>query len=422
MSLPFGRQPLKATYIIYQLFSTLFVRLPWWFLLSLPKSWRPKLTWTMQRALYVKVIRHVTMVAAKTDILPKYPNHLDILHGPGVNGVWVDATPDLVIGELKSFADAASVTSVRIPGYWIHKEGSQVEVGSPPAFGEKVVYHLHGGAYTLLSAHPSSSTAMTVKGLLEFTVTVRRVFALEYRLSSAEPSPGTNPFPAALLDAVAGYHYLVNVVGFSPSDIVILGDSAGGNLAHALTRYLVENSSTPDAKLPAPPGGLILIAPWCDLSDSQAIPGSSVFTCSESDFIDNGMLRLSAAAFLGPHGFEASESNRYISPACIYPSLAVDFKGFPRTYMVAGGAEVLLSQIRTLKTRMALDLGEGNGVEMGEGKLKYVEEPDAVHVFHLFKWHEPERSRSLEDIASWMPPPTDWTCAAEGMANLILDF
>jgi hypothetical protein len=28
-----------------------------------------------------------------------------------------------------------------------------------------------------------------------------------------------NPFPAALLDVLAGYNYLVNDVGFSPSDI-----------------------------------------------------------------------------------------------------------------------------------------------------------------------------------------------------------
>jgi acetyl esterase/lipase len=46
-----------------------------------------------------------------------------------------------------------------------------------------------------------------------------------------------NPSPAVFIDAVAGFNYLVNVamwVGFSPLDIVVLGDSSGGKLAHAL--------------------------------------------------------------------------------------------------------------------------------------------------------------------------------------------
>ena len=45
-----------------------------------------------------------------------------------------------------------------------------------------------------------------------------------------------NPSPAVFMDAVAGFICLVNVVGFSPLDIVVLGDSSGRNLAHALTK------------------------------------------------------------------------------------------------------------------------------------------------------------------------------------------
>ena len=46
---------------------------------------------------------------------------------------------------------------------------------------------------------------------------------------------------AALIDALAGYNYLVNTVGFHPTRIILEGDSAGGNLALALTRYLLEH-------------------------------------------------------------------------------------------------------------------------------------------------------------------------------------
>ena len=316
-----------------------------------------------------------------------------------MNGVWVDPVPNLIIGDLKVFAETASVTSTRIPGYWTHKLGSVVEVASPPQAGEKLIYFLHGGGYTQLSAHPTDVPAAIPRGLLKSINSVHRVFAVEYRLSSGEPP--ANPFPAALLDAVAGYNYLVNVIGFAPLDIIICGDSAGGNLALALTRYLVENQTSSEVRLPAPPAGIILLAPWSDLSDFYEQPGSSMFSNERSDFLDNSENYVNRKkTFLGPHGLEAGETNRYVSPA--YPKLEVNFIGFPRTFISAGGGEMLLDQIKALHQRMVKDLGAGDGVGHNEGKVKYLEAPDSVHDFLLFDWQEPERSSTLEAIADWV--------------------
>ena len=58
------------------------------------------------------------------------------------------------------------------------------------------------------------------------------------RLTATAPLPGQSPFPAALLDALAGYNYLVNEIGYSPSNTILVGDSVGENLALVLTRYL----------------------------------------------------------------------------------------------------------------------------------------------------------------------------------------
>jgi len=107
-------------------------------------------------------------------------------------------------------------------------------------------------------------------------------------------------------------------------------------------------------------------------------------------------------AFLGPHGLEAGETNRYISPACMYTSFEINFIGFPRTFIIAGGAEILLDQIKSLHQRMVKDLGSGNGVGENEGKVRYLEAPDAVHDFIMFEWHEPERSSTLKEIADWI--------------------
>ena len=320
-----------------------------------------------------------------------------------MNGIWVDPVPSLVIGDLKTYAETASVESIRIPGYWTHKLPSSIEVAAPPQADEKLVYFLHGGGYMKCSAHPEDITAAIPRGFLKFIESVHRVFAIEYRLSSGELSTAVNPFPAALLDALAGYNYLVNVIGFAPLDIIICGDSAGGNLALALTRYLVENQTSSEVNLPAPPAGMILLSPWTDSSESNNQPGSSWFRNDNSDFVDtNEGYTATKMAFLGPHGLEASETNRYISPACIYPSLEIDFIGFPRTFIIAGGAEIPLDQIKTLHRRMVKDLGSGNGVEENEGKVRYLEAPDAIHDFIVFEWHEPERSSALKEIADWI--------------------
>lgn len=269
--------------------------------------------------------------------------------------------------------------------------------------GEKIVYALHGGAYIRLSAHPADPTAAIARGLLQHVDPVQRVFSIEYRLSSTNPFTIANPFPTALLDALAGYNYLVNVAGFSPSDIIIEGDSAGGNLALALTRYLTEYKDTPDVDLPAPPGALLLLSPWCDLGVSHVSPGSSSHTLLASDYIGNhdGSVDYARDAFIGPHDMGAVETNRYISPASRHPSLTIDFTAFPRTFIVAGGAEVLLDSIRTLKDKMIKDLGEGNGVREGEGKVRYLEVKDGVHDYLVFAWHEPERTDTLKEIARW---------------------
>lgn len=121
--------------------------------------------------------------------------------------------------------------------------------------------------------------------------TLKRVLNIEYRLARAVPiAPTTsiNAFPAALLDGVAVVHYLVSL-GFHPRDIILSGDSAGGNLALAVTRYLR------DAPLPGEavrslkpavkgirslmPGGTLLLSPWCDVASTH-IPERSGPNCS----------------------------------------------------------------------------------------------------------------------------------------------
>ncbi|KIL71070.1 hypothetical protein M378DRAFT_509327 [Amanita muscaria Koide BX008] len=396
MSFAFRHQPLKGLYLTYQALIVLLC-LPWWITRSLLRSGRPRQSWGIIRTLVLDFVRYYLFVGSQTGPLTRIPNHRQIEQDVGEYGVWVKAVPGLVKGELEAFAAAASVKSTTIPGYWIHKSGTNIKIASPPVPGEKVLYRLHGGGYTDLSAHPSDVTATVSYELPKFTGAIRRVFSIEYRLSSTEPFPVANPFPAALIDTLAGYNYLVHDVGFSPSDIIIIGDSAGGNLALALTRHLLEHKVD---HMPAPPGALVLVSPWCDLSGSHETPGSTAVLFKNVDYLDAGDSAYELKAFLGPHGLEAAAKNKYISPSS--KSLTIDFKGFPRTFITAGGAEMLLDEIKTLRARMTEDLGEGDGLGEGEGKVKYLEEPDAVHDYLIFWWHEPEKTRTLKEIGRWI--------------------
>ncbi|KAK9771601.1 putative Alpha/beta hydrolase fold-3 domain-containing protein [Seiridium cardinale] len=110
---------------------------------------------------------------------------------------------------------------------------------------KNIVLHFPGGAYVLPLA-----TNQIGQGIYELMTQHMDVttFFVQYRITRA---PDTR-FPAAIQDGVTSYNYLVSL-GIDPKRIIISGDSAGGNLAIALLRYL----STCQAKLPLPHGAML---------------------------------------------------------------------------------------------------------------------------------------------------------------------
>ncbi|KAF7342560.1 Abhydrolase-3 domain-containing protein [Mycena sanguinolenta] len=394
---PLRRPLLKAPYLLYQLFAAFF-RVPFWALLAIPRAWRPRKSWSWGRTMAVKAIRHLELMQDKAGLLIPVPTHLALVSGIGYHGVWVEAVPqNCVIGKVAMWASGAGVSPVRLPGYWIHQPGSTIPLEAPLMPGEKVVYVLHGGAYTRLSAHPSALPALVAKDLIQHVERVHRTFGIEYRLSTTTPYAAEHPFPTALLDALTGYYYLVETLHISPADIVVMGDSAGANLAVALVRYLVEN---PIAALP-PPGSLLLLSPWVDLGTSHDSPTSSLRAYKDSDFLippsspPSNMIHYSILAFTGPLGLGAADWNPYISPASKYiADKDVSFASFPRTFISAGGAEILIDSIRTLHTRMARDMGD---------RVRYLEAADSVHDFLMLPGvQEPQRGETFAAIAEWI--------------------
>ena len=208
-----------------------------------------------------------------------------------------------------------------------------------------------------------------------------------------------------MIDAIAAYKYLICNMGFLPQNITVGGDSAGGSIALAVTRYVVE-SNLPH--LP-PPGGLIAACPAADLSHSRAGINSSHYLNASCDMFDHkpnshapSVLRPSRASYFGDIGLEEAKRNRYLSPASEFatPLKVGDtklFSGFPRSYIMGGGAEFQYDDIAALAERMMDD-----GVDVTADF-----HPDAVHDYFVFSWHEPERTQSLTRCAAWLDEGRD---------------
>ncbi|KAI8900621.1 Alpha/Beta hydrolase protein [Globomyces pollinis-pini] len=131
----------------------------------------------------------------------------------------------------------------RVYGEWIQSDTLTV------ADEDHVIYYLHGGGYY------TGSIEVYKTLLYHLSKTSNsKVFAIQYRLAPQ------NPYPCGLIDAVSGYLYLLEQ-GYSPNNIVISGDSAGGGLAISLCLVLR------DMKL-VQPAALYLICPWVDLTSS----------------------------------------------------------------------------------------------------------------------------------------------------------
>jgi acetyl esterase/lipase len=348
------------------------------------------------------------------------PSYRAIAPEACTNAAWIEPTPHLVLGKVQQWADAAGVKPVRIPAYWYTAPGSGVATTAPPAPGEKVILALHGGGYVFHSAYPGDIIAHIWRGLLEHTRSVRRAVAVEYRLSRGAPSRSANPFPAALLDALAAYDYLLNTVGFAAADIIIVGDSAGANLALALTRYIAEHraalvdAASPGSKPVALPGGLVLCSPWVDLGSSHTGPVPPYL--ARSDYLGNTRgpaERYAPAALVGPLGLGAADSEVYISPGSQLVTGA-SYAGWPRTFILCGGAEAFAPSIRLMRDRMVADMGEGPGA----GQVTYYEAPDGVHDYLTLMWHEPERTQTLQAMADWVDGCTEPKLETKLLAKL----
>ena len=216
-----------------------------------------------------------------------------------------------------------------------------------------------------------------------------RCLQIEYRKSQAPPLPPRNPFPAAVIDVVMGYKYLVQDLGLNPANILVSGESAGGNLVIALGRFLQGHPSLPM------PGALLAISPSVDWGRTHYGPGSSFETNDDSDYIHPFLDEVAPRALLGELSFSEARTNAWISPASRrLEDVAGLFSGFPPTCVHVGGGEVSLDESRTLYERLVADIGEE--------KATFLVTPDATHLCMNWGGHAREFEATYAMLNEWV--------------------
>jgi acetyl esterase/lipase len=201
--------------------------------------------------------------------------------------------------------------------------GRPVYIGAPQGERlidrQRIVLALHGGALVF-----GGGEALALDTAATALRTGRVSYSLDYRM------PPRHPYPAALDDALGLYRALL--ARHAPSDIVIMGTSAGGNLAAALA-LRARDEGLPRA------AGLILLTPEIDLTES----GDSFNTIVGLDTVLSGRLMQMNLLYAGG----ADLSDPYLSP------LFGDFgKGYPPTFLQTGTRDLFLSN--TVRMHRAL--------------------------------------------------------------------
>lgn len=184
-----------------------------------------------------------------------------------------------------------------------------------------VILYCHGGGYST----GSCIYARTLTTKLAASTSMD-VLCFDYRLAPEFP------YPAAFEDAMKAWNYLM-LLGYGAREVIIAGDSAGGNLALALVHRLKQEGRIL-------PRGLLLMSPWTDLT----CMGKSHETKQEVDpVLDAEYMQQMIHNYAEGQNLE----DIFISP------LFGDFKDFPPTYIQVGDNEVLLNDSTMLHRKMA---------------------------------------------------------------------
>lgn len=193
----------------------------------------------------------------------------------------------------------------------------------------RILLQLHGGGYVLPLGDGHRMLAVRQAALIGAS----DAYCVDYRIAPVYR------YPAALDDAVSTYKGLL-ARGIAAKDIVLVGDSAGGNLALCLALYLKEQGI-------AQPGVIALASPWTTMEHRA---GTSRTTKEHADQVLGIGTPLYDAVKVGDYADGAFPRNDpRLSP--IY----ADLTGLPPILIQTGGNELFLTENEELAQKAAAD-------------------------------------------------------------------
>lgn len=237
-----------------------------------------------------------------------------------------------------------------MPAEWLIPRGADPK---------KVIMYVHGGGYVAGSCNDHRGF---ISKFAKNTGVANLVY--EYRLAPE------HPYPAALDDSVVMYQWLLQS-GYTPQNIVIAGESAGGGLTLALLLALK------DRGMPMP-AAAVAISPWTDL------------TCSSESYRTKNKVSLAplnswlvfSRHYVGDH----KADHPFISP------LYGDLKGLPPLLINAGTDDELYEDGEKFSLK-AKDAGVTVTFRKGEGQ---------VHCYPLLAPMFPEATEAMNEIVGFV--------------------
>ncbi|HCZ17691.1 MAG TPA: alpha/beta hydrolase [Candidatus Accumulibacter sp.] len=244
-----------------------------------------------------------------------------------------------------------------VPAEWI---------ALPESRDERVILYLHGGSFAF--RFPNAHAALVSRLCRRLGA---RALIPDYRLAPE------HPFPAAPDDCHRTYQALM-AQGVRPRNIVIAGDSAGGNLA-LVTIHRARFAGEPL------PSCAVLLSPALDCTLTS--PSMADYDGLDPVLHLRTLLVLRRCYVQSPH--------QYIDPE-VSPLFA-DFRGFPPLFLQAGSSEMLRDE-----AVRAADRAHAAGVDV---ELEIW--PEVPHAFQIAQFL-PEASLAIEHIAHFVQMRTGW--------------
>lgn len=239
-----------------------------------------------------------------------------------------------------------------VPVKWLHNSRSAEDL---------VVLYLHGGGFVFPALRPHYTLAAYFA-----QHTQAKVLLPDYRLAPE------HPYPAAFEDCLNTYRWLITEGGYGADNIVLVGDSAGANLALA-TAIGARREGLPQ------PAGIVMFSP--PLSFEQDLQSRQRNMRSES-LLSQESLDYFASSY-APPGTDLHDG-------CLAP-LHADLNGLAPLRFYVSDTEMLLDD-SLLTAEKALD--EGVDVELVLGKGM----PHAWPLLHFL----PEASTARHHVAEFI--------------------